>query len=89
MLRSLGGYQAQYHYLTLLVVSEFNEWKVLAVAPGVTIHGQRQFSEAKAKDHAFALAKEYIHKFKQESLPELPEVVWQAAAPENWLVYHA
>jgi hypothetical protein len=87
MLRSLSGYQAQYHYLTLLVVSEFNEWRILIIGPGVSIHGQRQFSEAKAKEHAVALAKHYLHDRKKENLPELPEVAWEPASEESWLVY--
>src|SRR5438067_2046347 len=34
MLRSMCGFKAQYDDLTLLVISEFNEWKVLLYAPG-------------------------------------------------------
>ena len=39
MFRSMSGFKAQYHYLTLLVISEFNEWRVLLYSPSTTIHG--------------------------------------------------
>ena len=45
----MSGFKAQYHYLTLLVISKFNEWRVLLYGPSMTIHGTRQFSEGKAK----------------------------------------
>jgi hypothetical protein len=88
MFRSLSGYKAQYHDLTLLVAQEFNEWRVLLYRPGMTIHGTRQFSEAKAREHALALAQSYVHERKHEDQPVLPEVEWQAAAPEDWLVWY-
>jgi hypothetical protein len=85
--RSLSGYKAQYHYLTLVVVSELNEWKVLEYGPGVIIHGTRQFSEAKAKEHALVVARDYIHDQKHEELPVLPEVEWSPAGHDDWLVW--
>ena len=33
MFRSMSGFKAHYHYLTLLVISEFNEWRVLVYGP--------------------------------------------------------
>ena len=87
MFRSMPGYKAQYHYLTLLVVQEFNEWRVLLHTPTTTIVGTRQFSEAKAKEHALTIARSYIHDQKHEDLPALDEVAWAAAAPEDWLVW--
>jgi hypothetical protein len=53
----------------------------------MTIHGTRQFSEAKAREHALALAQSYVHERRHEDQPVLPEVEWQAAAPEDWLVW--
>lgn len=55
MFRSMSGFKAQYHYLTLLAISEFNEWRVLLYGPSTTIHGTRQFSEAKAKEQRWPL----------------------------------
>ena len=55
MFRSLSGYKSNYHYLKLLVVSDFDEWKVLVEGPGVTIQGSRQFTPAKAQDHAVSI----------------------------------
>ena len=60
MLRSLAGFKAQYDDLTMLVVSEFDEWRVVVHSPAVVLQGQRQYGEAKAKEHAVALVKRYI-----------------------------
>ncbi len=87
MFRSFAGFRANYHYLTLLVISEFNEWKVMAYGPGVTLHGQRQFAEPKAKEHAAVIARTYIHTVKHEQLPELPQVDWTPTAEEDWLAW--
>jgi len=87
MFRSMSGSKAQYHYLTLLVVSEFNEWRVLLHAPGTFIQGTRQFSEAKAKEHALSVAHSYIHDQRHEDLPAPADMTWVPAAPEDWLVW--
>ena len=55
MFRSMSGFKAQYHYLTLLVISEFNDWRVLLYGPSMTIHGSRQFSEAKPRNTRWPL----------------------------------
>jgi len=89
MFRSMTGCKAQYHYLTLLVISEFNEWRVLLRGPETTICGTRQFSEAKAKDHAVAVARGYIHDYRHEQLPALAEVAWGATADDDWLIWDA
>jgi hypothetical protein len=86
MLRSLSGFRAQYHYLSLVVVSEFDEWRVVVHAPDVIVQGQRQYKEAKAKEHALALAKQFVHELKQDTLPELPDVEWAPTGPQDWLV---
>jgi hypothetical protein len=87
MFRSLSGYKAEYHELTLLVVSEFNEWKVLLHCPQTVIHGTRQFTEAKAKEHAMAVARSYVQDRKHESLPDGAEPAWQPATPDDFLVW--
>ena len=89
MLRSLNGFKAKYHYLDLVVVSEFDEWRVVVHAPNVVLQGQRQFREAKAKEHALALAKQLIHEMRNEDLPVLPEVEWQPTGQQDWLVASA
>ena len=86
MLRSLSGFRAQYHYLNLVVVSEFDEWRVVVHSPDVIVQGQRQYKEVKAKEHALALAKQFVHELKQDALPELPDVQWAPTGPEDWLV---
>jgi hypothetical protein len=87
MFRSMSGFKAQYHYLTVLVVSEFNDWRVLLYGPRTTIHGTHQFTEAKAKEHAMAVARWYIHDQKHEELPVLAEMTWVPTAPDDWLVW--
>ena len=87
MFRSMSGFKAHYHYLTLLVISEFNEWRVLVYGPTTTIHGAYQFSEAKAREHAMAVARSYIQDRKQEDLPPMTEMTWVPAAPDDWLVW--
>ncbi len=85
MFRPLTGFKAHYHYLTLLVASDFNEWKVLLEGPGVTIQGTRQFTEEKAKEHARAVAESFLIDEKHEPLPSLPQVDWAPLASGEWL----
>ncbi len=76
MFRTVSGFKAQYHSLTLLVTSDFDEWRVLLEGPGVWIQGGRQFSEAKAKEHAVVAATDYFRE-KQPDLPAAQELSWQ------------
>ena len=88
MFVSRTGVKAQYHYLTLLAISEFNEWRVLLRGAEVTIHGARQFSEAKAKDHALTLARNYLDEHKREDLPAPATIEWVPTSHDDWLVWH-
>jgi hypothetical protein len=45
----------------------------------------RQFTEAKAKEHARAVAMKYVHDEKREDLPELENLDWQPFAPGEFL----
>lgn len=83
MFRALNGLKAPYHSLTLLVASDFDEYRVLIQGPGVMISGSRQFSEAKAKEHARAIAADYLNSQK-EDLPLL-EPEWTPLAPGEFL----
>lgn len=85
MFRALKGYKAQYHYLTLLVACDFDECKVMVLGPGLVIQGARQFNEQKAREHALAVAKSYIHEEKKEELPMIETVDWQPFQPGEWL----
>ena len=87
MFRSMSGSKAQYHYLTMLVISEFNEWRVLLHGPDTIIHGTRQFNEENARHHAIAVAKSYIHDQKHEDLADPPEPAWSPVGAEDWLVW--
>lgn len=84
MFRALNGLKAPYHYLTLLVASDFDEYRVLIQGPGVTIQGGRQFSEAKAKEHARAMAADYLNNERKENLPAV-EPEWAPLAPGEFL----
>jgi len=86
MFRSLPGFKAKYDELNLLVVREFDEWKVLVYSPNVTIHGSRQFSEPKAKEHALQVAHEYLGAMKPEAAAPA-EVAWQPADHDDWLIW--
>lgn len=85
MFKQAPGYKAQYHYLTLLVASDFDEWSVFLDGPDVKIRGMRQFSEAKAKDHARALAESYVREEKKEDLPVLQSLEWTPLSLGEWL----
>ena len=87
MFRPLSGFKAQYQGLTLIAVSEFDEWRVIIHSPGVVLQGQRQFNAAKAKDHASMLAKAYLADIKHEPPPDGGEPEWQPTAPQDWLVW--
>jgi hypothetical protein len=87
MFRSLSGYKAEYHDLTLLVVSEFNEWKVLLHGSSTIIHGTRQFTEAKAKEHATAVARSFIHDHQPAATAAADEPAWHPVAPGECLVW--
>ena len=87
MFRSLSGYKSSYQSLTMLVASEFDEWRVLVCGPGVTIHGARQFGAEKAKEHAVALAREYLHEQKHQDVPDLQKVEWAPTSQEDWLIW--
>ena len=87
MYRSMSGFKAQYHYLTLLVVSELNEWRVMLYGPATTIQGTHSFSEAKAKADAILIARHYIHEHKHEELPVLEQVEWIPTSHDDWLIW--
>lgn len=89
MFRPLAGFKAQYHDLTMLVVSEFDEWRVVIHSPGVVLQGQRQFNAVKAKDHALKLAQAYLTEVRQEAAGDGQEPDWQPTGPKEWLVWQA
>jgi hypothetical protein len=83
----MSGSKAQYHYLTLLVISEFNEWRVLLHGPDTIIHGTRQFNEENARRHALAVAHSYIYEQRREDLPQPSEPAWTPVDDGDWLVW--
>lgn len=86
MLSSFSGSKAQYAGFTLVVVSEFNEWRVLAYAPEITLHGTRQFSEVKAKEHARFLVDLFLREQRREEPPG-GEIVWEPTSSHDWMVW--
>ena len=86
MYRTISGLKAQYQSLKLLIVHEFDEWKVLVYGPETAIHGMRQFTEAKAKEHALDLARGYLRDRKHVDAPDgAPE--WAPTTEDDWLVW--
>lgn len=86
-LRTLSGFKAQWGYLTLVVVSEFDEWRVIVHAPGVILQGQRQYKELKAKEHAVEMAQNFVVDIKGEALPVSQELTWVPTTTHDWLVW--
>ena len=87
MFRPLSGFKAHYQGLTLVVVSEFDEWRIVIHSPEVVLQGSRQYNAAKAKDHALQLAKAYLADVRHEALADGQEPDWQPTSPEDWLVW--
>ncbi len=85
MFRPLSGFKAQLDCLTLLVASDFNEWKVAVVGPGVIIQGTRQFTEDKAKEHARAVAQSFLVEERHADVPGSPGLDWAPLGPGEWL----
>ena len=85
MFRSMPGFKALYGDLSLLIASDFDEWKILVLGPGVAIHGGRQISEGKAKEHARAIAMDYIQQEMHASPPAESDLEWTPFTPKQWL----
>lgn len=83
MFRQASGFKAHWGSLTLMVASDFDEWRVFLHRPGVVIQAGRQFAEAKAKEQARAVAENYL----EEAGEEVPTVAveWTAIEPGEWL----
>jgi len=87
MFRPLKGYKAQYHDLTLLVASDFDEFRVVIQAPGTIVQGRRQFNEAQAKEHARNMAASYL-KEHEEADPVPAALEWIPFGPTEWLAWN-
>ncbi len=85
MFRTATGFKAQYHHLTMLVAADFDEWRVVLEGPGIMIHGCRQFTEGKAKDHALTVARDYFAAASEEQPAESEPVEWAPLAAGEWL----
>ena len=89
MFRPMTGFKATCGPLTLFAVSEFDEWKIVAHdSAGATILGTRQFTEAKAKEHAQALAQHYLAEELSTGVPA-PEIEWNPTGPRDFLLWRA
>jgi hypothetical protein len=87
MFRPLKGFKAEYQNLTVLVAADFDEYRILLQAPGVLVHGKRQFTEAQAKDHAFSLTASYLKEKQPETAPPAG-LEWVPFAGGEWLAWH-
>lgn len=87
MFRSLKGFKAQYHDVTVFVAADFDEYRVLLQAPGTIVQGRRQFNEAQAKEHARSLAASYI-KEKQGADAGFENLTWVPFSESEWLAWN-
>ena len=85
MFTHLTGCKASLQNLTMVVVSEFDEWHVVVHSPEVVLLGQRQYNEVQAKEHAVALAKQYLQEANREAPTGPSEPDWQPTGPADWL----
>jgi hypothetical protein len=86
MFRPLSGFRAQCDELVLLVAADFDEYRILLQVPGSIVQGRRQFNEAKAKEHACAMAASYL-KEKCGDKP-FPGLEWQPLGAADWLSWN-
>jgi hypothetical protein len=84
----MSGFKAQYQDLKLLVISEFDDWRVLVYSPESIIHGTKQLGEVKAKDHAILIAQKYYEEIKHTAPPAV-ELEWQKTDHDDWLVWRS
>lgn len=55
-----AGFKAQYHHLTLMVVLDFDQWKILMQGPGVLVDGGREHDRTSAEAKAREIAELYL-----------------------------
>jgi len=87
MFRALSGFRARLGDMTMVVVSEFDEWRVVAYSPEVILQGQRQFKDTKAKEHAEMLVRKFYEEVRNQPLPDASEPEWQPVGPNHWMVW--
>jgi hypothetical protein len=86
MFSSFSGFKTHYGDLTLLVISEFNEWKVLAYKAGVIIQGGRQFTADKAKELAVTIAENYLRE-QGGGVAVAEAIKWEPTGKQDWMVW--
>jgi hypothetical protein len=89
MFRHVEGFKAQYGDMSLMVAHDFVEWHVIVIkTPTIVIQGSRQFSEAKALEHARQLADSYIRDERHEDASGMPsELTWEPLESGDWLAW--
>ena len=87
MFQKASGYKTQRGPLTLMVESDFAEWRIWLQGPNTVIRGTREFSEEKAKEQALRIAEEYLTEVGEEVSAAPPD--WKALEPGEWLNWHA
>lgn len=85
MFRKSPGYKAHYQNLTLFVAPDFDEWRILVQGPSVLINAGRQFTEAKAKEHAALVVTQYYRDERHEDSSPEPGIEWTAIQEGEWL----
>lgn len=84
MFRAAAGFKAQYHDLTVLVASDFDEWRILLRGPNIIVQGGRQFTEEKAKEAAHVMAESYVKEHDGEGVTPLGDFDWRPLEPGEW-----
>ena len=88
MFRALTGFKAQCDDdVVMLVAADFDEYRVLLQAHGAIVQGRRQFTEAKAKEHACAMAASYL-KEKCGDKPFPASLEWAPFGSGDWLSWN-
>jgi hypothetical protein len=90
MFRPSPGFTAQYHGMTLLVVLDFDQWRIFLQGPGVIIDGGCQNDKADAKAVACRIADQYISKQGRDAaMPPFALVEWTPLESHAFLVWQA
>ena len=84
MFRAAAGFKAQCRDLTVLVASDFDEWRILLRGPNVIVQGGRQFTEQKAKEAARLMTESFLKEHNGESGAAPGDFEWKPLDPGEW-----
>jgi len=85
MFRTAEAYKAEFRDLTLVVAADFDEWRIFLQGPDLIIHGGRQFTGKKAKEHAIRMAEDYVQNQLGQPSSGDNAVEWAPLGEGKWL----